>query len=209
MRILITVEDKAIQRQTLDILSSEKRIATSIYNAGAGLADQLDDNFSIVIVGTGLKDLELQESIIAFKLKHPSLGVLTIGSPVHHHQLLSWLSIGPAAAILSTEIETHLIPILSQLTCVPPPGSLVISSRLLLSLYSTMPACGKSNNYRLTPREKEVLAGITRGLNYKMVGYDMNISRETVRGHVKNIYKKISVRSLTEAVAKAINENLV
>jgi DNA-binding NarL/FixJ family response regulator len=64
-------------------------------------------------------------------------------------------------------------------------------------------------DYRLTPREKEVLACIVEGLSYKMIADKLSISYETVRSHIKKIYEKLHVASLTEAVAKAINQRIV
>jgi DNA-binding NarL/FixJ family response regulator len=64
-------------------------------------------------------------------------------------------------------------------------------------------------DYNLTPKEKEVLTHIVNGLSYKMIGFELNISYETVRSHVKKIYEKLNVASLTEVVAKAINEKIV
>jgi DNA-binding NarL/FixJ family response regulator len=43
---------------------------------------------------------------------------------------------------------------------------------------------------------------IVDGLSYKMIAANMNISYETVRSHVKKIYEKLRVASLTEVVAK-------
>ena len=42
-----------------------------------------------------------------------------------------------------------------------------------------------------------------------MIADQLNISYETVRSHVKKIYEKLHVASLTEAVAKAINQRIV
>jgi DNA-binding NarL/FixJ family response regulator len=63
--------------------------------------------------------------------------------------------------------------------------------------------------YHLTPREKEVLACVVNGLSYKMVADQLFISYETVRTHVKNIYEKLHVASLTEVVHKAMKERIV
>ena len=63
--------------------------------------------------------------------------------------------------------------------------------------------------YELTPREKEILKFLTRGLSYKMIAAECGISFETVRTHIKNIYSKLHVASMTEAVAKALNERIV
>ena len=45
--------------------------------------------------------------------------------------------------------------------------------------------------------------------DYNMIADHCNISYETVRSHMKNIYEKLHVASMTEAVAKAINQKLV
>lgn len=66
-----------------------------------------------------------------------------------------------------------------------------------------------TNNYELTGREKEILKHLTTGLSYKMIAAECAISFETVRTHIKNIYSKLHVASMTEAVAKAINEKIV
>jgi DNA-binding NarL/FixJ family response regulator len=47
------------------------------------------------------------------------------------------------------------------------------------------------------------------GLSYKMIAHEWNIRYKTVRSHIKKIYEKLHVSSLTEVVAKAINQNIV
>jgi DNA-binding NarL/FixJ family response regulator len=60
----------------------------------------------------------------------------------------------------------------------------------------------KTNNEldKLTPREYEVVEGIKDGLSYKMIADRCNISIETVRYHVKNIYRKLHINSKSEVV---------
>jgi DNA-binding NarL/FixJ family response regulator len=53
------------------------------------------------------------------------------------------------------------------------------------------------------------LSAVVKGLSYKMIAHELNISYETVRSHIKKIYEKLHVASLTEVVAKAINQNIV
>ncbi len=61
----------------------------------------------------------------------------------------------------------------------------------------------------LTPREHDVLSLLVRGYSYKMAAGEMNVSIETLRYHIKNIYTKLHVNSKSEAVAKAIQNKLV
>jgi DNA-binding NarL/FixJ family response regulator len=65
------------------------------------------------------------------------------------------------------------------------------------------------NKYDLSVREKEILAALSQGSSYKIIAEKLFISLDTVRTHLKNIYRKLQVHSQTEAVAKAINEKIV
>ena len=52
----------------------------------------------------------------------------------------------------------------------------------------------------LSPREKEVLELLARGLLYREISKILNIGMETVRTHVKHIVSKMHVRNRIEAV---------
>jgi DNA-binding NarL/FixJ family response regulator len=64
---------------------------------------------------------------------------------------------------------------------------------------------GSFNNFMvssLTDREQEILSLLSKGKSYKMAADELCISHDTVRFHIKNIYKKLEVHSLQEAFAK-------
>ena len=65
-----------------------------------------------------------------------------------------------------------------------------------------------NTDYQLSEREKELLSLMVEGLNYKAIAERAFISYETVRTHVKHIYKKLHVASRSEAVMKAIQQGL-
>lgn len=54
----------------------------------------------------------------------------------------------------------------------------------------------------LTPRESQILHLLAEGMVPKEVGDDLGISYETVREHLKSVYRKLHVKSRTEAVIK-------
>ncbi|MCC7402316.1 MAG: response regulator transcription factor [Chitinophagaceae bacterium] len=54
----------------------------------------------------------------------------------------------------------------------------------------------------LTPKEKEVLKALAKGLRYKEIADEMKVSMETIRSHARNIYEKLQVQSRTEALNK-------
>lgn len=65
-----------------------------------------------------------------------------------------------------------------------------------------------ANDYLLSPREMEILQLMAGGENYKKIASTAFISYETVRTHVKNIYKKLHVTSRTEALLKAMQQGI-
>ena len=69
-------------------------------------------------------------------------------------------------------------------------------------------ASPESNDYRLTEREKEILHLLVEGQPIKTISGNLFISYETVRTHVKHIYKKLHVANRTEVIMKAIQQRL-
>ena len=63
-------------------------------------------------------------------------------------------------------------------------------------------------DYGLTMKEKEVLKMMRDGSHLKLIAQLTDSSYETVRTHVKHIYKKLGVMSASEAVIKAMKMNL-
>lgn len=61
----------------------------------------------------------------------------------------------------------------------------------------------------LTEREKEVLTCLVRGLSNKEIAEQLFISDKTVKIHVSKIFKKINVKSRSQAVIHAIQHQLV
>lgn len=55
----------------------------------------------------------------------------------------------------------------------------------------------------LTPREREVLQLIAKGLSYQRIAEALTMSPNTVTSHIKQIYRKLAVNSRGEAVFEA------
>ena len=61
----------------------------------------------------------------------------------------------------------------------------------------------------LTPTETRILQQIVAGKANKEIAYDLNISENTVKTHVKNIFEKLGVSDRTSAATLAIRRGLV
>jgi DNA-binding NarL/FixJ family response regulator len=62
----------------------------------------------------------------------------------------------------------------------------------------------KEKESPLTDKEKEIVMCLVEGMSYKMIADKECISLETVRSHIKNIYKKLQVHSKAEVIRKSL-----
>jgi DNA-binding NarL/FixJ family response regulator len=60
----------------------------------------------------------------------------------------------------------------------------------------------------LTPREHEIVRGIEDGLSYKLIAERLHVSIDTVRSHIRQVYRKLQVNSKAEIMAKARQRSL-
>jgi DNA-binding NarL/FixJ family response regulator len=61
----------------------------------------------------------------------------------------------------------------------------------------------------LTPSERKILQAIVAGKANKEIAYDLNVSENTVKTHVKNVFEKLGVSDRTSAATSAIRRGLV
>lgn len=61
----------------------------------------------------------------------------------------------------------------------------------------------------LTTREEDVLRFLVKGLIKKEIADQLSISQHTVDMHLRSVYRKLHVRSQTEAVSKALRQGIV
>ena len=66
-----------------------------------------------------------------------------------------------------------------------------------------------NESYNLSKRELDILGQLVKGLSHKMIAAELDISIFTVNNHIKNVYQKLQVHSVSEAVATAIQKNIV
>lgn len=74
-------------------------------------------------------------------------------------------------------------------------------ARKIVQYFHRQPARSETDGV-LSPREREVLELLAKGLPYKEIAGLLDVSVETVRKHCHHIYEKLQVSSRTEAVVK-------
>jgi DNA-binding NarL/FixJ family response regulator len=89
-------------------------------------------------------------------------------------------------------------------------GGAPITPSIAKKVLNSFPKKSSENNSELlTVKEREILQHLVKGRSYKQVAEANSISIETVRTHIKRMYNKLHVHSMSQAVAMAIQQKLV
>lgn len=65
-----------------------------------------------------------------------------------------------------------------------------------------------SKEGELTPRQHQIVEAVVEGLSYKLIADKLLISTDTVRDHIKKIYRKLEINSKGELIAKKMRGEL-
>lgn len=83
-------------------------------------------------------------------------------------------------------------------------------ARKVLDMFSRFAAAPRERDpYRLTAREREILALVVDGLIMKEIAARLGLSYHTIDTHLRSIYEKLHVHSRTAVVAKALRERIL
>ena len=124
-----------------------------------------------------------------------------------NQNVLDAICAGASGYILKKDISDRLTDAITQVLQGEAPMSPGIARMVIASMYRAHKPI--ANPYELTPKEKEFLASLSGGNSYKQIAAIFNVSLDTVRSHIKNIYRKLQVHSQVEAVNKVNREGLL
>lgn len=121
--------------------------------------------------------------------------------------LFEALTAGANGYLLKYEDPAHFAEILTRILRDEPPLSPSVAQRVLQ--YFFRPPAEASAANPLTPRERETLVLLSRGLTVAECAREMGLSPATVAGYVKIIYQKLRVSNRASATREAIKLGLV
>jgi DNA-binding NarL/FixJ family response regulator len=213
IRITIFDDNKNIRNSIILLLNTDPafEVVGTFSDAQHCVENVLTSRPDVVLMDIEMPGVNGIEAVRLLTREFPHIQILIQTVFEDDERVFDSICAGASGYILKNQINSSLIDAIKELQTGGSPMSPSIARRVLNILqqgYQTkrQPA---TEEYNLTAREKEVLTAIVNGLSYKMIGYELNISYETVRSHIKKIYEKLHVASLTEVVAKAINQNIV
>ena len=213
LRIAIFDDNKNIRESISLLLATvpQFEVVGSFCHVLDCIDDVKDSKPDIVLMDIEMPGMTGIEAVTKIKKEFPHIQVLMQTVFEDDDRVFDSICAGASGYILKNFLNTKLVDSINELQYGGSPMSPSIARKVLNKMQSVSGIIKpeEAPDYRLTAREKEVLSCLVNGLSYKMIASDLNISYETVRSHVKKIYEKLHVASLTEVVAKAINQRIV
>jgi len=137
----------------------------------------------------------------------PSLPIIMLTVFEDEDRVFRSLRNGALGYILKSTAPERLLDAITEVMQGGAPMSPSIARKVMSHLQAE--ASPQKIDYSLTQREKDVLALLVEGNSYKMIADKLEIGFETVRSHIKKIYDKLHVQTMTEAVSKTLREKLL
>ncbi len=142
-------------------------------------------------------------------LSRMAVAVVLVTDERLSQQVASGMAAGADAVISTSEPLEKITCMIEKLSCGEPLMCLAEREKLRRDLLGR--ACSASETRdsasemldRLTPREREILLGLVKGLRPKAISEASFTSIDTVRSHIRSIRQKLGVTSQLEAVALA------
>jgi DNA-binding NarL/FixJ family response regulator len=156
----------------------------------------------VIILQLDAQDRAPWGRIQAIKEEAPDSKILVLGSSPEREELIKCLRAGAAGYIEPVPSEESLLKALKLLE----KGGAPLSNAAARTLVSSFQP---SRETPLSVRETEVLTLLSKGKTYSLIANELFVSGETVRSHIRNIYKKLRVKSKAEAIATAHKKRLL
>jgi DNA-binding NarL/FixJ family response regulator len=160
----------------------------------------------VVIMDIDMPGINGIEGVKLIRKNFPTVQVLMLTVFDDDEKVFAAIKAGAGGYILKNAEPPNLLHAISEVYNGGAPMTPGIARKVLQQFQTILPE--EEKDYHLSIREKEVLGLLVEGLSYKMIAGKLNITYDTVRAHMKKIYEKLHVASMTEAVAKAINQKL-
>ena len=203
MITIAIIEDNDQFRQGLEaIIKSQNDLALSHSFSSAEKALLLlpDNPVDIVITDISLPGIKGTELIVRLKGIMPQTQFMVCSIHDDNDTIFEALSCGASGYILKEPITSEdIIRAIRDLYNGGSPMSPYIARKVIGSFQKPMVS---ETNSLISPREKEVLELLSKGLMYKEIASELDIGTETVKKHLKNIYQKLHVQNKIEALNK-------
>lgn len=194
------VDDEAELRQSIRAFldNSPGFRCVSSYGSGEEALRHLPaDNPDVILMDINMKGMNGIECVRQMKAVAPQIQIMMLTVYQDTEQIFEALKAGANGYLLKRLPPEKLLEAIKEVQEGGGPMSGFIARKVIAS-FQTVQQSGKI--CQLTAREQMVLDCLAKGITYKHIASELNVSLATIRTHIRHIYEKLQVHSRTEAV---------
>ncbi|MDP1803179.1 MAG: response regulator transcription factor [Bacteroidota bacterium] len=210
IKVAVVEDSKALRESiaTLFMMNEGFKLVGSYSNANSIIKDIQTSKPDVVLMDIQMPGTNGIEAVKLLRAEFPELKIVIQTVFEDDDSIFQAICNGASGYILkrSTPNEYTQAIIEAYNGGAPITGSIAAK---VLNMFKHSQQSNPTTDFNLSDREKEVLNHLVKGLSYKMIADKCGISYDTVRFHMKNIYSKLHVESMTEAVSMAIKNKIV
>lgn len=161
----------------------------------------------VALMDIDMPGLSGTAAIRVLRRLYPSMKILVLSTYNDEHYIREAMGAGANGYILKTVDIDTLVEIVTSFN----EGREIVSPYLLdLGISPQQPVSEKEGaDFCLTKREKQILKCLAEGKDNKQISTCLYLSIETVKTHMKSIFRKMDAKSRLDAVMKAKNNKLI
>lgn len=206
------IEDHANYRDTVAMtLRSREEVGSLLDFGDAESAFRRIEELSsarpdVVLIDLGLPGISGLEAIPRLKERLPETDIVVLTVFDDKPKVFEAIASGASGYLLKSSTPGEIIQAVIQVR----EGGSPLTPQIARYVLAAFTASRKKNlETDLTSREQEILSYLADGLIKKQVADRLSISAHTVDYHVRKIYSKLQVNTLSGAISKAVREGLV
>jgi two-component system, NarL family, response regulator LiaR len=217
LRVVIT-DDDPLARQTIKAALQRRSITVIAEASNGGDAVALTRHYRpdvvlMDLVMPGMDGVEATRRIVAAR---PATRVIALTSFLEDDKVLPAVRAGAAGYLLKDVGPPELVRAIRTVHAGEALLHPAVAARVLEEVAASPgtaapaapPASAPRTDPGLTPREREVLELMARGLANKRIALELGIAEKTVKIHVSRILHKLGVADRTQAALYAVREGL-
>jgi DNA-binding NarL/FixJ family response regulator len=166
-------------------------------------------DINVVLMDIALPGMSGIEGVKMAKSIKPDTDILMLTIYEDSEKVFDALCAGACGYLVKKTPPSKLLEAIKEVFEGGSPMSSQIARQVITAFKETKDLKMENQEFELSAREKEVINLLAGGNNYQQIADQLYISVDTVRHHIKNIYKKLHVHTQSEAVAKAIRKKII
>lgn len=191
------------------IAGEDDMICPHHFTSAAELFDKLkftNEQPDILLLDLGLPRRDGLEVLGDLRIQMPEVKVLILTSYDDREKVYRAICNGASGYLLKTADPDEILGGIRDVIH----GASALSSPIAKMILEGFARYGPVEHIEpLTSREEDVLRYLVKGLIKKEIADQLSISQHTVDMHLRSVYRKLHVRSQTEAVSKALRQGIV